>query len=50
MEIINNLAIIFNNAIISLYNNNIEYWQIIIGLIILNFVIYILAFFIKNFE
>lgn len=38
--IINEIALILNNTIINLYNNGIHFYQIIISLIIIDFIIY----------
>ena len=40
--IINDIAMIINNMIIDLYNSGITFYQIILGLIIFNFIIFIL--------
>ena len=40
--IINKIALIVNDMIIELYNNNIKFYQIIIGLIMFNFIIYMI--------
>lgn len=45
--IINNLASIINNFIILLYNSGIHFYQIILGLFIFNFLVYILTSFIR---
>lgn len=45
--LINNLATILNEFIVSLYSKNIHYYQIILGLIIFNFIIYLICKIIK---
>lgn len=48
--IINNLAAIINNFITSLYNSGIHFYQIILGLFIFNFLLYILTSFIRSID
>lgn len=45
--IINSLAAIINNFIISLYNSGIHFYQIILGLFIFNVLVYFLTGFIR---
>ncbi len=46
--IINQLANILNDFIINLYAQDIKFWQIIIGLIIFDFIIWIITNMIKE--
>lgn len=48
MEIINDLANIYNMAYIRLLADEIEFHEILLGLFILNFLIYILCFFVRS--
>lgn len=48
MEIINTLASIYNNAITYLFNQNIEFYQILIALFILDFLIFELCYMVKG--
>lgn len=41
--IINNIAKIYNESIINLYNNGISFYQVIVGLFIFNVIIYSLC-------
>jgi hypothetical protein len=41
--IINNLALLVNDMIINLYNNGIKFYQIMLGLLIFNFIVYLLC-------
>lgn len=46
--IINKMAEIVNNFIVDLYSKNIHFYQIIIGLFIFNFLVYIIRNMVKN--
>lgn len=46
--IINNLALIVNNFVISLYAQNIPFYMILIGLFIFNAIIYIICSMIRQ--
>lgn len=48
--IINEIARIYNNFLIELYSNGIHFYQIIIGLIIFNFILYEIRFIVRHFE
>lgn len=41
--IINNIALFINDFMINLYNDDIKFYQIIIGLFIINFAIYMVC-------
>lgn len=46
--IINKMAEIVNNMMINLYNSGIHFYQILIGLFIFNFLVYIIRKMVKN--
>lgn len=46
--IINDLANIVNNIIINLYNSGIEFYQILLGLFIYNFIVYEIVYIVKK--
>lgn len=48
--IINEIAHIYNDFLIELYSNGIHFYQIIIGLIIFNFILYEIRFIVRHFE
>lgn len=48
--IINEIALMINNTITSLYSNGINFKEIIIGLVILNFIVYVITYMINHFE
>lgn len=46
--IINNIAGLINDMIITLYSYNIKFYQILIGLFIFNFIIWKIRYIVKN--
>lgn len=48
--IINDLANIINNMIINLYSNGIKFWQIILAMLIMNFILYEIRFIVRHFS
>jgi hypothetical protein len=48
--IINELALIANNFLINLFNAGIKFSDILVGLFIFNFVVYVITYMIKHFE
>lgn len=46
--IINKLALIVNDFVVSLYSSGIHFYQIILGLIIFNVIVYIICLIIKQ--
>ena len=46
--IINRLALIVNDFIVSLYSNGIHFYQVILGLIIFNVIVYIICLMINQ--
>lgn len=46
--IINEIALIINNAIKTLYNNGVHFYQILIGQFIFNLIVYYICNFIKT--
>lgn len=48
--IINELALLVNNFLINLFNNGIKFYQILVGLFIFNFIVYVITYMIRHFE
>lgn len=48
--IINEIALMVNNTITSLYSNGITFKEIILALIILNFIVYVITYMVSHFE
>ena len=48
--IINELALLTNNLLTNLFNNDIKFSEILIGLFIFNFVVYVITYMVKHFE
>ncbi len=46
--IINKIALLVNNFIINLYDNNICFYQIILALVVLNYIVYLIVYFIQS--
>lgn len=46
--IINKLALIVNNFVVSLYANGIHFYQIILGLIVFDAIIYLICLMVKQ--
>ena len=48
--IINEIALIVNNTITSLYSTGITFKEIMIALVILNFIVYVITYMVSHFE
>lgn len=48
--IINEIALMFNDAITNLYNNGIGFKEIMISLVIFNFIVYVITYMVNHFE
>ena len=48
--IINELANLINKMVINLYSNGVKFWQIILAMLIMNFIIYEIRFIVRHFS
>lgn len=48
--IINELALLVNNLLINLFNSGISFSDILVGLFIFNFVVYVITYMVRHFE
>ena len=48
--IINKIALIFNDFVINLYSSGIKFHEILIGLFVFNFLVYVITYAINHFE